>query len=182
MPRDLFTPRHLRIVAISLEEAEGRVSSFYGIAPREWHLRFPYELATLEGRREPGFEPGALARVLRERPGEGGRRSRFRIVLHDSEILRTGRRHGLRRTLLWVLTHELIHVVRFAQRPARYRARGTARIEEEARVLELSRKVLAPAGDERLEALLERMALLSRARRAEEPPAPPPRSARVGSP
>lgn len=175
-----FSARQIRVVCATLEGAEARVSAFYGIAPREWKVRFPYELATLAEHGGPGFERGSLAQVLRLQPASPGRRTRFRIVLRDTEILRTGRRHGLRRTLLWVLVHELIHVVRFTLEPPRFDSRGEGRHREEARVLELTRRILAPEDDPRLASLLRRMEAISAAA-AGGPPPPFSRPPRAGS-
>jgi hypothetical protein len=157
----VFTPAQLRLVSAALEAAEGKVAHFYGIAPREWSLRFRYDVGTVGDEPELGFDPRSMAQLLRPRPCSRGRRPRFRIALRDAAILATGRRLGLRRTLLGVLTHELVHVVRFSQNPALFDARGQARYEEERRVLELTGRILSPAGDHRLRALLRRMAPLS---------------------
>lgn len=151
-----FTPGQFRIIGSALDEAEERIVAFYRIAPREWSRRFPYDLATLSDYPTLAFE-GALAQIIRTQSTGAGGKVRFRIVLRDPSILETGRRHGLRRTLLWVLTHELIHVVRFGEVSERFEARGEERQQEESRVRELTRQVLAPAADHRMEALLRRV-------------------------
>jgi hypothetical protein len=46
--------------------------------------------------------------------------------------------------LLYVITHELVHVVRFSQFLALFEACGKEQAEEEARVHQLTQEILAP--------------------------------------
>jgi hypothetical protein len=136
--------------------AESLTSGFYCIPGREWP-RFPYDINTLaEG---PGPDAPVFADVVRltrpdaPRPGRAAR-DLYRIRLRDDEILSAIRGESdleLYPLLLYVLTHELVHVVRFESGFAAYdtddhKTRGL----EETRVHAITRKVLKPAENDSL--------------------------------
>lgn len=96
----------------------------------------------------------ALAKLTRydrrERPiADGQRVSRFyRICLQDENLLaRVDEGYDLRALLLYVLTHELIHIVRFESFQVSYSASGSAREDEERAVDALTRDVLGVLKD-----------------------------------
>jgi hypothetical protein len=109
-----------------------------------------YEVVTLATGLEECREPTALAKLCRydrqERPIGGVHHvSRFyRVCLQDDRLL--ARVEGgleLRALLLYVLTHELIHVVRFESYQIHFEATGVAREQEEKIVHALTVDVLA---------------------------------------
>lgn len=124
-----------------------------------------YEVVTLVGCSEAEREPMALAKLCRydrrERVIGGSHRiSRFyRVCLQDDNLLaRVERGLCLRALLLYVLTHELIHVVRFESFQVIYDAPAAARQREEARVDELARLVLEPLLDSTLREVIAGLA------------------------
>ncbi len=141
--------------------AEDLTGRFYCIPGREWP-RYPYEIRTLsEG---PGPVATAFAdvvRMVREPavPAPGGIGQLFRIRLRDDAILRAvaGRGDGveLYPLLLYILTHELVHVVRFGCGFAPFRASPPRRWKEEERVHAITRGVLRPVADAALRRVLE---------------------------
>ncbi len=156
-----FDARGLRTVARALDRAERLTAGFYCIPGREWP-RYPYEVTTRVG--DPGPEGPAFADVVRlaAPPGLGRRMQfprRFRIRLHDENILAAvhDRADGvaLEPLLLFVLTHELVHVVRFGGGFAPFDAEPPERVAEEARVHAVTRRVLDGAPDAGLERVLE---------------------------
>ena len=71
----------------------------------------------------------------------------YRVCLQDHNILRTLKARpqiSLFPLLLYVITHELVHVVRFSQFLALFEACGKEQAEEEARVHQLTQEILAP--------------------------------------
>lgn len=165
-----FDPSERRQVHRAAARAEDLTSGFYCIPGREW-TRFPYDIATLaEG---PGPEARVFADVVRAVPSprvqSGWVRDLYRIRLRDDEILAAVGglpEVGLFPLLLYVLTHELVHVVRFESGLAEFDAPdpGT-REREEARVHAITRKILKPADS----AALRRVAELC-GRAASDPP------------
>ena len=153
----LFNRSELQQVQDALQLAEEQTSSFYCIAGREWP-RYPYDVRT--GKDGSGPEGNAFAEVVRLVADDLGRegsyfRERFRIWLNDEAILEAvnHREDGilLPQLLLYILTHELVHVVRFGAEYARFDAPMEERLEEERRVHGITRLILEPvAGDDLL--------------------------------
>jgi hypothetical protein len=149
-----FNEDELAEVQRALALAEELTGRFYCIPGREWP-RYPYEVRTRSEDPGPGGE--AFADVVRMVAGEersGGEffRERYRIRLHDEAILDAvhDRRDGigLFPLLVYVLTHELVHVVRFGAEFASFDAGLEERLEEEARVHGITRLILEPAGED----------------------------------
>ncbi len=141
--------------------AEDLTGRFYCIPGREWH-RYPYEVRTLAD--GPGPEAPAFADVVRmvpaaRAPGQAGVEQLFRIRLRDDAILEAveERRDGIELypLLLYIVTHELVHVVRFGSGFARYHAGAHHRRQEEARVHAITRGVLRPAADAPLRRVID---------------------------
>ena len=111
------------MVGSSRELAASFVSDYYRVAPREW-LQMPYEVRTLRSLHSSEVTDSALAQTVcyafKRQAGsvvvEEG--DLFRICLQDHRILGAARdlQVGLGSLLTYVLTHELVHVVRFGQR------------------------------------------------------------------
>lgn len=144
-----FDPQELNLVDRALRVSEESVSDHYHLSDSKW-LAYPYQvrtLADLEGNEVTGR---ALAQVLRfrEPPRKGRLRSRdfFRICLQDHNLLGAVRRErepGLMQPLLtYVLTHELVHVVRFYQFQHLFEAFAHQREEEEAKVHAITARIL----------------------------------------
>ena len=120
---------------------------------------YPYELATLNELRLGERSDHALSHlVVYERPRQDGTERLFRVCLMDDLILaRAADEPGWLGSLLsYVLTHELIHVVRFCRQEQSYLLPGPLRGGEERRVHQLTLELLAGMdlrGRERLEEL-----------------------------
>lgn len=131
----------------------------------------PYDVVTArelvaEGVAPPP-QPSQLAELRRmdltreERSARDRRRTHYRICLWDPHILGvvdTGVATGA--LLLFVLTHELVHVVRFARQLALFDASDAARAREEQAVHEATEQILRRAREPGLEALLEHLPAL----------------------
>lgn len=155
----LFTPNQLNEVALSLETAEAALQDFYRISPREW---FPYSYDVRTAKDHPTPLPKRVTRILAEvarsiplSPTQpfSAPEEHFSILLYDPHILQHLERRPelpLGALLRCLLTHELVHIVRFIHE-ADYNAAPFAAAREERRVRELTARILAGAGDEEAE-------------------------------
>ncbi len=136
------------------ERAASLVSDYYRVAPREWQ-QMPYEVKTLRALDSSEISDHALAQTLcyeyRREAGpfvlaEG---DLYRICLQDNRILDVAcaARVKLEALLTYVLTHELVHVVRFGQRLQRVDLPFEFRPTEEQRVEQTTRMILAKEDD-----------------------------------
>lgn len=88
----------------------------------------------------------------------------YRICVHDHAVLRHARDEWLSRMpslLLYILTHELVHVVRFGQRLQRIDLPDALRPIEEASVDRTARMILKATGDPSVAETLERLPVLA---------------------
>jgi hypothetical protein len=145
-----FGRQELRTVERAHAEAAAMVSAFYVLAPRE-RERMHYEVRTLRQLAPEEITDDALAEVRcydceRRVGGETvNRRDLYRICLQDHRIL-----SALEPMLIYVLTHELVHVVRFSQQMQRVDLAPALRPQEELSVEQTTRTILAPVADSAL--------------------------------
>jgi hypothetical protein len=158
---NLFGYRELSVLKESLRKAESFAESFYCIRPREWN-KSPYDVLTQGD--YPGPLPptpkSILAEVCRSihvaaRSGAVPEpRHFYSILLRDDNILRTaeagGGRYDLKSLLVYVLTHEIVHVVRFTRQCLPFVMDEVDRKLEEKMVLSITRKILGKTGDREL--------------------------------
>ncbi len=145
-----------------MDEAEERTIGYYCIPPYRWH-RLQYDLVT---RQDCEWEPlpeTALARLQRLghlRPMREVVGDFYRIQLNDPSILIAAQRENLESDLypflVYILTHEMVHLVRLSTILPEGQEWGVAREEEESRVLAVSRRILSRAPDTRLAHVLSR--------------------------
>lgn len=161
MRQDFFNPGQLRIVSAANQRAANLVSNYYRVAPREW-LQMPYEVRTLRSLDSSEVTDAALAQTVcyafKRQAGslvlkEG---DLFRICLQDHRILGAVRnlQLGLGSLLTYVLTHELVHVVRFGQRLQIVDLPQELRSNEEEKVERTTRTILAKTGDSEIDRVL----------------------------
>lgn len=163
--REYFNTRERRAVRDAEATASELVTRFYAIAPREWD-RMRYEVRTLGQLAPQEVEDSALAHVLcyELRRTVGDRlvelRDLYRICLQDHRILFHRREGGLALSalLLYVVTHELVHVVRFGQNLQSLDLPRPLRAREEERVDQTARTILRDTGARGLGAVFERFA------------------------
>jgi len=152
-----FNPLQLRSVRQARARAAALVSAYYCVAPREWQ-RMPYEVKTLRALDHSEVTDAALAQTVcynfKRAAGslvlkEG---DLYRICLQDHRILDAMRHTQLHlgSLLTYVITHELVHVVRFGQRLQRIDLPVELRDDEERKVEKTTRTILAIAGDANL--------------------------------
>jgi len=158
-----FEPRHRLQVDASVSRAEEIIGDRYRLAsfgPR----RYLYDVVTLQDQTPEERAPGAFAHLARYRrvdPGpnvRGGPAHFYRICLQDDGILSTFQRKDmafdLDALLLYIMTHELIHIVRFEQFETSFEADPAARGREEQHVHQLTYDALSSLADTGTQALL----------------------------
>jgi hypothetical protein len=127
--------------------------------------RFPYDLQTLIHLKREEKTARALAQVCKyeyhkeERIQYLTRKSFYRICLQDDKILETVKKEEaalLKPLLLYVVAHELIHVIRFSLDPGRFNLSPKDKKNEEKNVHRLTDELLRPMGDAKMEILLDR--------------------------
>jgi hypothetical protein len=154
-----FTPPQRGLVFQALGEAEERTSWYYCIPPFRWDsLR--YDLLTrIDHEWEPLPEP-MLARVRCLQSTAKKRLFDFyRIELNDQTILAAAERENLSNNLypflVYILTHEMVHLVRLSSILENWTETLAPFDEsEEQRVQGISRRILK--GSSELQAVLEK--------------------------
>ncbi len=147
-----FHPEQKELLKEAAVIAEEVTSDFFKLSPAHWR-RARYDILTLEGLSREEISPHAHALVAKYQgcPQNSSLQSAgfdfYRVCLQDHNILRTLKAKpqlSLFPLLLYVVTHELVHVVRFSQFLALFEACGKEQAEEEARVHSLTQKILVP--------------------------------------
>ena len=145
-----FKSGELQVVRSAAAEAKQMVSRYYALAPREW-ARMRYEIKTQDELEPTELIDSVLAHLVcyefTRRVGceilERG--DLYRICLQDSRILTTltlNAELDLMKLLIYVLTHELVHVVRFGQQLQRLDLPADERHLEERSVEIITENVL----------------------------------------
>ncbi len=132
--------------------AEGSATDFFKLSDSQWR-RSRYDILTLEGLREEEISPHALAQLAKYTCCLPGRELKsahydlYRICLQDHNILSTLEKQtklALLPLLIYVITHELVHIVRFSQFHHLFDATTEEKEQEEKRVHSLTREILKP--------------------------------------
>jgi len=154
----LFTKSDISVVLKASALAERLTESFFGLSPDEWK-RNPYSLFTLKEIGHSLHEEGVFANVIRypvrTRKPEKTAKDRYGIVLQDPNILSALLRCcnvDFWSLILFVLTHELVHICRFDRFGADFFAGKSDRDKEEDLVHNITREILS--GTENTEKIL----------------------------
>jgi hypothetical protein len=147
--RALFTTSDLATVGRAAVLAEKLTRDYFQLPEREWE-RNPYSVFTCREvhedlRRDDVFAHLVSLAASPARDSGRSRTDRFGIVLEDPNILRALFRrylHDLWTLLLFILTHELVHIIRFRRSEADFFASEQDCRNEEAVVEELTRRIL----------------------------------------
>ncbi len=147
-----FEPMHILVLDEAVMVAEELVSDHFSLTSSQW-LKNPYEIRTLaqvEKWEYPGEAYAHLVRYsrpLREKQTGADSAVFYRVCLHDHNILMKtegGRFEVLSPFLIYVMTHELVHIVRFALYDS-HPSVSFGREEEEKRVDKVTREILRSA-------------------------------------
>lgn len=132
--------------------AEEVTSDFFKLSYSQWR-RARYDVLTLEHLREEEISPSALAQVTKYTCTPPGRElpsaqfDLYRICLQDHNILSTLEKEqslALLPLLIYIVTHELVHVIRFSRFYHLFEASPAQRAAEEVRVHALTGEILRP--------------------------------------
>jgi len=146
----MFSDEQLRIVDDTVSMAEDLVSDYYKMSASQWQ-RLKYDIKTLQHLHDDEIVHGPFAQVIRyeakrEDTALGSAAYDFyKICLQDHAILRTIEAHPDLRLFpfcLYIVTHELIHIVRFCKFLQSFDASNDEKMAEEIRVHECTRDIL----------------------------------------
>jgi hypothetical protein len=164
MTRTSFSGSDLQTLGEALDVAEDRIDSFYKLSLRQWR-RCRFDIKTLNGLNEKEIAWHVFALLnkhaaLQDSVGWGtSTHDTYVICVQDHQILEALDRDkslSLLAILVYVFTHELIHVVRFSTFDQRFEVSGPLREKEEtfvhAKTFEILNDVAIPNLDYVLEA------------------------------
>jgi len=147
-----FHSQHKELLEEAAVIAEEMTFDFFKLSPTHWR-RARYDILTLEGLSREEISPHAHALVAKYKgcPPNSSLQSAwfdfYRVCLQDHNILKTLEASpdlSLFPLLLYIVTHELVHVIRFSQFLALFEAAEAEKAREETRVHQLTQKILAP--------------------------------------
>jgi hypothetical protein len=145
-----FKREQLMTVSEALDIAEDRTGAHYKFSSAQWK-RHRYDVKTLAGLRKSEIVPEAFALLYKgvKRPDrfepESRNRDDYLICIQDHEILKALRRDenlGLLPLLVYVFTHELVHIVRFSSFLQRFEVSEKDRESEEKVVHSTTNRIL----------------------------------------
>jgi len=159
-----FNKRDLRVIGEALDISEDCTGGFFKFSSAQWK-RHRYCVKTLEHLNEHEIAPlPAFAYLHKYSPvgQDTDSRSRMRdnycICLQDHQIIKALRRdkelHMLP-LMVYVFTHELIHIVRFCNYYQRFEVKGHDRDREEGIVHQTSLEALKGLKLQKLDYILE---------------------------
>jgi len=150
MKRLPFGEEEIAVLAQAIDVSEELISNFYKISTSEWK-RYRYDIQSLRGLEEEEVTDDAFAQIRRylRRPGEKTRGSEpgdfFKICIQDHVInmaVARDKEIALFPLTAYIVTHELIHVVRFAKFLHRFHSTVVEQDAEEKRVHALTHGLL----------------------------------------
>ena len=159
----LFKDQDLTTVSEALDIAEDVTGDFYKFSALQWK-RHRYDVKTLKSLKAGEISKTAFALLCKgkrlvpelERPVKG--RDYYFICLQDRQILRAlerDRNLGLLALLIYVFTHELVHIVRFCSYDQRFEVSQGVKEREESLVHAKTYDILKNVSIPRLGYVLE---------------------------
>ena len=152
MPKSLkkFTSAQIKVVNNSVALAEELVSDHYKMSAGQW-LRPKYDVRTLASLSSAEIVHGPFAQIIRykgrrnDKSLESSTYDFYKICLQDHFILSavgSSRRLKLFPFTLYIVAHELIHIVRFSKFLQNFNATPAEMLVEETRVHETTHTIL----------------------------------------
>ncbi len=145
-----FSPPELQIVNDAVTLSEELVSNFYKMSASQWR-RLRYDVKTLADLADDEIVEGPFAQVIRYEAKRkntalgSGVYDFYKICLQDHAILRVMKAASdlmLLPFTLYIVTHELIHIVRFCRFLQNFDASPEEKMNEELRVHERTHEIL----------------------------------------
>lgn len=161
----MFNASEIDTVAQAVLRAEELINNHFKLSSSLW-LKNRYDVKTVRDMAPHERVHGPYAQVLKyegrrkEAPLGSSSFSLYHVCLQDPAILGLVRKNSVIRLapfLLYVIVHELVHVVRFLRFEHRYETGSEAdlSLEEERKVHGLTRKIVAPVRMAGLSEVLE---------------------------
>ncbi len=147
---DIFDPDQMAVINEVVLMAEEIVCNYYKLSLSQW-LKLTYDIKTLADLKEDEIVFGPFAQIVRY---EAKRKDThlgsavydlYKICIQDHSILSALSRMKTLELFpftLYIVTHELIHVVRFCHFLQNFNASDTEKVAEEARVHEHTHEIL----------------------------------------
>ena len=160
---EAFTAEEIETVNAAAEMAEELVSNFYKMSANQW-LRRRYDIKTLIELDDDEIVDGPFAQIIRYEGRMSDQRlgstkyDFYKICLQDHTIKATLDQLGdltLFPFILYIVSHELIHIIRFSKFLQNFEATADERLAEEKRVHEKTHEILKALRLPGLEAVLE---------------------------
>lgn len=161
--RPTFTDAQLILVNNAVAMAEELVSNHFKMSASQW-LRPKYDVRTLADLSEDEVVSGPFAQIIRyEGKADGGLLGSsaydfYKICIQDHailSILTTQPQIALFPFALYVVTHELIHIVRFSRFLQNFDASDMEKLAEEQRVHGITHTILGPVKARGLDNVLD---------------------------
>jgi hypothetical protein len=145
--------------------AERLTGSFFNIAPGAWLTR-RYDVRTLAQLENHEVQETAFAHLCKYYAPEGNHRDTllkafhfYRVCLQDNRILDAVRRGSsfikLVPLMLYIATHELVHILRFERGESDFDMPVEERTKEEGKVDAITKSILSPVADRELNLVLD---------------------------
>lgn len=159
-----FKGEDLRVVTDALDISEDITGNFFKFSTGQWK-RFRYDVKTLADLTSDEISHEAFAvlnkrtRVLSDYGPTSLKKDYYFICLQDHQVLKAVGRDGeigLLPLLVYVLTHELVHVIRFSNFVKNFEVSGTGREMEERIVHSITYEILRKTSLARLDRVLDR--------------------------
>ena len=145
-----FNPEQIRIVNNSVAMAEELVSDFYKMSASQW-LRRRYDIKTLVDLSPDETVHGPFAQIIRYKGQrkdtslESSTYDYYKICLQDHAILSVLKQFPQIKLFpftLYIVSHELVHIVRFGKFLQNFEASPKEMMLEETRVHEITHEIL----------------------------------------
>ncbi|MGC1402826.1 MAG: hypothetical protein WA974_07845 [Thermodesulfobacteriota bacterium] len=158
-----FTPGEIHLVDKALEISEDLTCNHYHISTGNWK-KYGFEVSNLVHLHEKEITPHGLAQIARYvhpfpfRMPLHYPRDYYRICLQDHNILRVLKRNNgieLLPLMVYILTHELVHVIRFRKFMQRFDVDQEEKEIEEGKVHQTTYQILKPLKGINLNPIIE---------------------------
>jgi hypothetical protein len=159
----IFSSSQLSRVNNAVAMAEELVSNHYKMSASQW-LHPKYDVKTLADLTDEEVVDGPFAQIIRyEGKLRGGILGSsaydfYKICIQDHAILDVLKRHSdmeLSPFALYVVTHELVHIVRFSRFLQNFNASDAEKLAEERRVHGITHEILGPVKSHGLGTVLD---------------------------
>jgi len=159
-----FSPAEISFINKTFSQAEKLAEKYFHLSPEDWRTH-RYDVKTLAYLEEHEVHSRAFAHLCKYdyMKGESADNKEnthfYRICLQDGRILNAVERGSsfikLMPLMLYIATHELIHVVRFNRGDGDFDAPVEEKIQEEEKVHSITRNILQPIADNNLNLVLD---------------------------